>query len=601
MVKTTPELISRLENGPDNPVAIADILPDNSHRGYSTKEMLKQIESVAYGLISLGLKKGDFIGIFAANCCNWTIVDIAAAAIGVITVPLFTSIAEDNFLFEVEQTNLKTLFVSGAGAWELLKSHVKRFKTIINIGEHGESPFLTQHLDDLIKVGRLLAEKDPDLYKKLRSEIKPTDTCTIIYTSGSTGTPKGAILAQKALTATVDVKVFEWKSQEDLYLSVLPLAHVFGRDINFIALGNGVSTYYLNDVKNFGHACRTFHPSILFVVPRLLEKVYAKMLANVHAAGFLKRKIGEWAFDLANDEEDHLYKQLLLPIANRVVFQTIREAMGGKIRVVVSGGAKLNPHLGHFFKEIGVEVFEGWGLTEGCPVTISLPPPNKIGAVGRPLNDLEVKLDEQGEILIRGDVVMDGYYKNPKATEEVMLPRGWLRTGDKGSIDEEGYLTIIGRLKELFKTSTGEYIAPVPIEQALSKAPLIDIALVVAEGRKYVTCLLFPDFEVLASLKESKGQTKLSDEEFLNSDFIRNQMDTFLESVNAHLNKWEKIVDYRFIPYHLTSEKGELTPSMKVRRDAIEKKFHDVIESMYPPDRSKPSVPHMPVSHARKA
>ena len=305
------------------------------------------------------------------------------------------------------------------------------------------------------------------------------------------------------------------------------------------------------------------------------------MVAKVHEAGYIKSKIGRWAFNLANREEDSLFKQMVHPVVDRLVYSTLRQALGGSLRIVVSGGAPLNPHLNHFYQGIGVPVTEGWGMTEGCPVTVNPPYKNKIGTVGIPFKGVEIHTTLEGEILVRGSLVMRGYYRNPELTAKAIDADGWLHTGDKGTIDEEGYLTLHGRLKDLYKTSTGEYVAPVPIEQAICKAPLIEMAMVIAEGRKFASCLLFPNKEVLDQLKAAQGMTHQSDEEFLASPFVKKEMDQLLENLNPHLNHWEQIRSYRFVPHPPTVEAGELTPTLKIRREEVAKKYYQLIDSMY--------------------
>jgi long-chain acyl-CoA synthetase len=244
----------------------------------------------------------------------------------------------------------------------------------------------------------------------------------------------------------------------------------------------------------------------------------------------------------------------------------------------------LNPHLAHFFYEIGLPIYEGWGMTEACPITVNTRDKFKIGTVGPPLPGMEVVISPEGELLVRGPNVMVGYYLNREATRVALDDKGWLHTGDKGVIDDEGFVKIIGRMKELYKTSTGEYVAPVPIEQELCKAPFIDLALVIAEGRKYSSCLLFPDFEVLRHLKVTQHQESLSDAEFLKSEYIISETQKLIDQVNAHLNHWEAIRTFRLIPAHLEIEKGDLTPTLKIIREAVIRKYQQEIDAMYPED-----------------
>ncbi len=576
---TISDVLEDLQNSYQNPAALNEFV-SGKWVPTSTQEMLQQVKDIALGLNAMGIKKGGKISILALPSPLWTIIDLAIILAGGVSVPIFPNISEENLVYQINESEAHTVFL-GAGTDELYKAHKDLFKSVICIDEQcPEEKGIS--LLEIKKMGRKKAETEPKKYQELLDAIKPNDLATIIYTSGSTGVPKGAEITQHAMTALISFEGFSWDSKNDRYLNILPLAHVFGRMLNLCLVAWSVSVYYLNDVKLVSKACQTIHPTILVVVPRLLEKIYAKMLANVDQAGFLKRTIGHWAFDLANDEQDDsLYKQLLHPIADKIVYSTLREAFGGSIRVIISGGAALNPHLAHFFVDVGLPIYEGWGLTEAATVCVNYPGNRKIGSVGKALTGMQIKIGPDGEVLVHGPILMEGYHKNPAATKEAFNEWGWLRTGDKGSIDKDGYLFLVGRLKELLKTSTGEYVVPVPIEQALSKAPLVDMAMVVAENRKYSTCLLFPDLEIVHKLKENYGYANTSDEEFLKTSQVRQEMQKVIDQVNLHLNKAEKILDFRFVPYPPTIEKGELTPSMKIRREAVGVKYSDLINSMY--------------------
>lgn len=551
----------------------------------STEEYTKQIKYLALALVKMGVKKGDRVGIIAQPSARWTIADLAIMVTGAISVPLFANISEENFFYELRQTEVKVVFVGGQEQWQRYEESKDLFKVAIGLEDAPESSKILS-FETVLANGKEMDEALPDLYERLESAISKDDLATIIYTSGSTGVPKGAEHTHSSIFSLLHIDLFNWDSKNDLYLSILPLAHVFGRILNFIALYWGISTFYYNDLKNLGSACKELHPTILVVVPRLLEKVYGKMVAKVQEAGLMKKAIGLWAFELANQEEETFWKQLFHPLAEKLVYSTLREALGGRLRVVISGGAALSPLLCHFFRDIGVPLYEGWGLTEACPVTVNRPHRVKIGTIGIPIDTMEVKLSEKEELLVRGANVMRGYYRNPEATSKALDSYGWLHTGDQGEIDEEGFITIVGRIKELYKTSTGETIAPVPIEQALCKAPFIDMALVIADKRKFAAALLFPNFEILKVLKANQNQAHLSDEEFLKSIYIKDEMEKLLNKVNSHLNHWEQIHAYRFINQHLTIEAGELTPSMKIRREVVEQKFKDTINAMYEEEKN---------------
>ncbi len=583
-LETVIELLHHIERSYDNPNAL-NSKEDGVWNAVSTVIFLAEVKRLALGLRQLGLKPGDTVAILAPAGPRWSMADLAIIAAGGVTVPLFSNLSQEHFIYEVEQTEAKVIFTAGSEQWHLIHDQKNRFDLVIALDDakHAE---VTYSYSELIQMGHQLLLEDPEAFDKLGATAKPDDLATIVYTSGSTGHPKGAELTQRALFRLLNVDPFNWDSAHDRYLSVLPLPHIFPRVLNFIMIAWGVSVYYQNDTKQVAQACQEVHPTLMIVVPRLLQKVYAAMAAKVGQAKFLKRKVGNWAFDLANSEKDGTLRQLLHPLADKIVYSTLRKALGGSFRVIISGGAPLNPHLCHFFLEIGLPIYEGWGMTESCPITVNRIGRRKVGSVGPVLDRLEVKTSEEGELLVRGENVMRGYFKNPVASEQALDADGWLHTGDKGTIDEEGFVTIVGRMDEIYKTSTGKKIAPVPIEQELCKAPLIDMALVIGEGRNYNTVLLFPDPHVLKTLKEAQKQSERGDQEFLDGPFVHNLMETLLNEINKHLDHWEQIRKHRFVAQPLSIEAGELTPTLKIRREVVQQKYNPEIEAMYAEEHS---------------
>ncbi|MCB1112370.1 MAG: long-chain fatty acid--CoA ligase [Chlamydiales bacterium] len=548
----------------------------------STQEFVDEVKYLTLGLRLLGVKKGDKVGILAGSSPRWTIADIAIIMAGGITVPLFATISNENFVYEVNQTNIKTLFIAGEEQWEMFGKHSDLFDNAISLYD-SSNDHKAYTYDEIIEQGKGLDEREPELYTLLKQEQDTNDLASIVYTSGSTGVPKGVMLSQYNLVGMLHSDPFGWNRHKDRYLNLLPTAHIFARALNLIMVSWGIPVYYVSDISRTGDACREVKPTLAIVVPRILEKIYAKMVANVHEAPFLKRTIGQWAFDLANaDNHDGVMKQMQRTVADKLVYSHLRDALGGQFRLIISGGAALNPHLNHFFNYVGIPIYEGWGLTEAATVTCNRFANNKIGTIGLPFEQMEVKIGDHEEILVRGPIVMTGYYKNPEATAQTLDAEGWLHTGDRGAIDADGFVKIYGRIKELYKTSTGEYIAPVPIEQQLCKSHLIDMAMVVADGKKFASCLLFPDFDVLKKMKKAHGKERMSDEDFLHSDYIKKEMRKILKDLNKNLNHWEEIVEYRFVPNAPSIEGGELTPTMKIRREVVLKKYHDLIQSMYP-------------------
>ncbi|MCE5316172.1 MAG: long-chain fatty acid--CoA ligase [Parachlamydia sp.] len=547
-------------------------------RSYATEEMLREIRYLALGLTAAGLPKGACVGLMAFPSPRWTMINLAVILAGGVLVPFFPNVSDENFIFEIDQTGMHWIFVDRDLKSTIFEQRKGVFTHVIDLSRKPDPNYLTY--EKLIQRGKVIDEQQPQRFQELMATMRPDDLASIIYTSGSTGTPKGVEHTQRSLLGHLHALPWEMKPESDKYLSILPLAHIFGFTVNFYMLAMGVSIYYSNDYKNLGKICQELHPTMICVVPRILEKIYNSMLSKVHEADLIKRQIGQWAFDLANLEEDNLFKHLVHPLVDKLVYSTLRNALGGSLRIVVSGGAPLNPHLNHFYQEIGINIAEGWGMTEACPITVN-PEKVKIGTVGIPYKGCEVKISPEGEVLVRGTAVMRGYHRNPALTAQTIDQDGWLHTGDKGKFDEEGYLTIIGRIKELFKTSTGEYVAPVPIEQEICKVPLIESAMVVAEGRKFSSVLLFPSKEVIDSLKATHKMNHLSDSEFLDSDYVRKEMSKLFRELNKHLNHWEQIHAYRFVDHPASIEGGELTPTLKIRREAVGKKYYQLIDSMY--------------------
>lgn len=332
-----------------------------------------------------------------------------------------------------------------------------------------------------------------------------------------------------------------------------------------------------------GDVCKEINPSLMIVVPRILEKMYGAMEGKIKSGKkSLKNLLARWAFDLASDPGDNLLKRFILrPIADFLVYSQFRRALGGKWRVILCGGAALDQNLNNFYVNIGVPIYEGWGLTEASTVCVNVPNQQKAGTVGRPLPGVKVKLGENDELFLGGPTIMKGYYRHPDATQAVIDEDGWLHTGDKGVIDKDGFVKITGRVKEQFKLSSGEYLAPGRIEYMLSQHALVDMAMAIGEGKKYASCLLFPDKQAIIRLKKDQGNVDVSDEEFLESSFVKGEMDSLLERINEKINSWEKLVQYRFIMETPTIESGELTPTLKLKCDVILQKYNDVVENIY--------------------
>jgi long-chain acyl-CoA synthetase len=436
----------------------------------------------------------------------------------------------------------------------------------------------------LLDLGAKRLAAHPGEYLRLSEGINEQDTATLIYTSGSTGTPKGVILTHRNLVTQVlgAVKRFPLDPKSDVILSCLPLAHVFERMVAYYYLYSGCPLYFAEEIKKVGDNLRELHPTVITMVPRLLEKVHAKFQANLELAKGFKKTIGMKAWERAHTKEPGSKPAFMDKIYDALVYKKMREGLGGRLRLVISGSAPLDPGLAAFLLNIGIPIYEGYGLTEASPViACNYPGHRKLGTVGLVFVGVEVKIADDGEILARGPNIMKGYHNKPNETAEVIDKMGWLHTGDLGHIDNEGFIKITGRKKELFKTANGKYVAPVPIEAAIAANKLADMVMVVAEGKPFTTCLIFPDFENLKVVKQELGAEGAENGAFLDSDAAKAYVQKTLDEVNAKLNHWEQVQKFRIIKTPISIDTGELTPTMKIRRHVVMEKCRAEIESMY--------------------
>lgn len=545
----------------------------------SSEAFAKEVRCLALGLRTVGLKKGDKVGILAPSCARWTVADCAIMMCGAVVVPLFENISSENLEIEILQAEVSIIFISGELQRMQFQTHSSHFRLAISLyGAALVEGGLTY--EGLCAEGEALSLQEADLYEDMRDQIQPDDLATIVYTSGSTGKSKGVMLTHHNITGLTHLNPFGW-GEKERYLNILPLAHIFARSINFLMIARGIPIYYIDKITTFGMFCRELHPTILVVVPRVLEKSYASICIKIRKQNFLRRTIARLALHLANQEGESFVKKWLKPLADKFIYSQLRDALGGDVHTVISGGSALNPQLCHFFHQIGIPVYEGWGQTEAATISCNTTQHYRLGSAGVPFEGMQVKCSQEGEILVKGPNVMQGYYKDEEATQKAFTEDGWLHSGDRGSIDREGYITIHGRLEEMYKTSTGEWIIPVPIEQELCKSPLVDAAFVIGANRSFATALIYPDFEELAHLKKQQRAEHLSDKDFLESPVVKRKMAQLLSTVNKKLDHWKEIRDYRFLVEAPTIANQELTPSMKIRRDFICHKYRHLIDSMY--------------------
>jgi long-chain acyl-CoA synthetase len=571
--KTYSELFLHITNNYSNEKFL-NYLSNEQYTNISIDDFKHKVICLSLALKDLGIQKGDKVGIFANSSPFWLIFDFAILQVGAISVPIFANISSENLNFEIKDSSMKFMFIDSE----------KRINDITK--ENSHLIFITHNFcikepnfhnfDEILVIGKQIC----DASGFTPYEAKEDDIFSIIYTSGNTGTPKGVMLSHKNIVSQLhDINKLIDLPKDEISLSLLPLAHIFERTVMSYYLSRGISIYFVDDIQNVAKLMKVVKPTIMTAVPRLLEKIFYKIKSQIAEKPFISKMIASFAFSYALKE--NLNKNsILFKIFDKIVYSKFREIFGSRLEKLVSGGAPLSKEIAQFFVNIGVPVFQGYGMTEFSPViSTNYPNANKVGSCGKVIPSAKIKITENNELLVRGDSLMLGYLNQEELTHKTIDSEGWLHTGDVAYLDEEGYLFIKSRTKEIFKTSTGEYVNAVEIEQKISKNRYIEFAVVIAQNRKFTTALLFVDKEKYENAK--KLNKNLTIEEYYNKDDILKNISNHINRINASLNKWEKIVNYKILTNNISIETGELTPSMKISRNKIEEKYIDVINSMY--------------------
>lgn len=568
---TLAELIFYQAKKFNNPKALAF-----ASGNFSNQEFLEKSFYFACGLREMGFVKGGTLANVSNQNPIWLIVDFGAILAGGITVPIFHNISDENLIFEINDAKIDYLFTDDA---EILEKKLP-IKNIITYGFKKSSI----SFEELILLGKKAAEEKKYQVEDFVKESKADEVVTIIYTSGSTGTPKGVELTNQNLVSQIKgvEKIFPLDSKSDVALSFLPLAHIFERMVMMFYISQGISVYFAEDIKNLGELLKKIKPTLMTTVPRMLEKVFLRIKDQASQAGYLKKKLACVALERALNKNIDDQLKLLDKIFDILVYKKFRQALGGNMKMMICGGAPLSQDMERFYANIGVNLFCGYGLTETSPViAVNHYKAHKFATVGKAFADVELKIANDGELLVKGSGVMKAYHNEIKKTNEV-ISDGWFKTGDLAAIDSEGFLKIIGRKKELFKTANGKYVAPVPIEQKLvQEFGCLIGAIIIAEGRKFTSALLFPDFEILDKFKRKNNCEKMSDEEFLASEILQKISEKIIERINKNLDHWQQIQKFYIVREEISIASGEITPSMKLKRSVLEEKYKDKIEEFY--------------------
>ncbi len=577
----------QLANYPQE-VCLAEKVTENGnkfYKGYSTAECINIINQLSKALLKLGVKKGDTIGIISNNRPQWNFVDLAAQQIGAINVPIYPTITESEYKFIFNDAELVYCFVSDADLFAKItniKSAVPSLKDVFTFNEvagaaNWKSLLQEVNADDLKQI------------ESLKAVIKPDDLATIIYTSGTTGNPKGVMLSHTNIVSNVKstLSIQEIMVQGKRSLSFLPLCHSFERMVVYTYMAVGMSVYYAETLETIGENLKEVKPHFFTTVPRLLEKVYEKIMQKGNALEGFRKKLFFWSIDLGLNFElnknQGLWYDIQLTIARKLIFSKWKEALGGEVEAIVSGAAALNAKLGTLFTAAGIPIIEGYGLTETSPVLTSnrlVEADRKLGTIGIPIPGVEIKIATDGEILAKGPNIMLGYYKRPDLTAEVIDKEGWFHTGDIGEYDGK-FLKITDRKKELFKTSGGKYVAPQPIENKMKESPLIEQVMVVGSERKFVSGLIVPSFVNLEEWCKNNEIHYKSAGEIIKNPKAVEAIQKEVNRINENINHVEQIKKFTLLPVEWGVATGELTPTLKLKRKIILDKFSKEIELMY--------------------
>lgn len=554
---------------------------DGKWKTYSTQEFIDHANLVSKGLLKLGVQPGDKIALISHNRPEWNMFDVGVLQIGAVDVPVYPTISSEDYEFIFNDAEVKYCIVSDKELYDkvaVVKDKIPTLKDIYSFDKIDG----VKHWSEILDLG---LQGDQDEVEKLKANVTEMDLATLIYTSGTTGRPKGVMLSHQNLVENTKGSRPRLPVDENATgLSFLPLCHVYERMITYLYQLTGVSLYYAESIDTLVDNIGEIKPHVFTAVPRLLEKVYDGVITKGTEGGGIKAKIFQWAIGLTDTYEYGKHPSFQRKIADKLVYSKIREKLGGRVKAVASGAAALQPRLARFYHAIGVPVYEGYGLTETSPV-ISVNSKStgvRFGTVGKVLDNVEVKIFEDGEILTKGPCLMQGYYKREDLTAEVIDADGWFHTGDIGELSADGFLKITDRKKEIFKTSGGKYIAPQVMENKFKESRFIEQIMVIGEGEKMPAAFIVPNYEFIRNWGEKHGkQISRSNDELIKNPDVIARIQEEVNHFNAGFGKWEQIKKFELLPNEFSVETGELTPTLKFKRKIILEKFKDIYAKIY--------------------
>ena len=549
----------------------------------SSTEIYRNVVGVARTLESWGIGQGDRVAILSENRPEWTIADFAALALGAVTVPIYSTQTAEQTAYILNDSGARVIAVSTKSQLEKVLSVQSRTSLERVMVMDTVETALAVHMQPLMLRGPV--DADPEFDARAQS-IGPDDLATIIYTSGTTGTPKGAMLTHGNMASNIahSMEAFGFGTKDELSVSFLPLSHVTARHVDFALLYRGVVLAYCPDLARLAQVLAEVQPNIFIAVPRVYEKIRQQVILKT--VGFPKTVIYRWALSVGRAHRDETLAEirpstLSWKIADKLVFSKVRKGMGGKAEEFVSGGAPLGRELAEWYADIGIPIHEGYGLTETSPViAVNTPRINKLGTVGKPLANVEVRIADDGEVLVRGPSIFKGYWNRPDETAAAFID-GWFKTGDIGDLDSEGFLSITDRKKDLIKTSGGKFIAPQPIENSLKLNPLIGTAVVIGDRRKFPAVLISPFFPVLEDWARANEVEITSRESLVAHAKVQALYEGVVEETNRNLARFEKLKRVLIVPEEFSAADGTLTHTLKVKRRGIEDRYRTLIDEMY--------------------
>lgn len=558
-------------------------------------EFADTVRHFSTGLRVMGVKPEDRVAILSENRPEWTMSDFAILAAGAVSVPIYPTLLGWQIEYILNDSSSVILLASNEEQMRKIadiRSHCPSVQKVIVCDVSNDLPEGTVSFQSVVESGKKCEAKEGRVrFDELLRTRKPSDLATLVYTSGTTGNPKGAMLTHGNITsnAVSTVAIMPIRSG-DVALSILPLSHILERTADFSFIYRGGCVAYAESVLKVGENLQEVKPDVFAAVPRLFEKMQARIMDGVAAQPASKQKIFKWALKVGEQRLPYRLQNRSMPpvlklksaIADKLVFRKILDRLGGRVRFVLSGGAPLSAELAAFFVGAGVEILEGYGLTETSPViAINTMSHRKLGTVGRPIPDVEVRIAEDGEILTRGPHVMKGYFNNPEATAQAIDQEGWFHTGDIGLLDEDGFLKITDRKKDIIINAYGKNIAPQPLEGLLKSSPLIGTPVLIGDRRRYFTALIVPNFEKLERDTKEMGVKFSSREELVADERVRSLFQGEIDRFNRNLDRQEKIRRFTLLPVDFSIETGEMTPSLKVKRKVVDEKYKSLIDELY--------------------